>query len=298
MIKFLAFSLIFLFVGCNQADPRFVGKYVKSNTEVFSVNNKISISIPTSYSKVLWDSWSDFRKDRITLDRTIPNRMRQDINIRIEHLDLNFLSNYKLLQKESNKTYEEYISNLPLSSWKIRNHHQKRVNYYKKYVDYIAGLKCVTSVDSQNIAAGIGSKRYQSSCNYYDKQGLPKLLYIDYQFYFTFAGTRFEQSNNPSSLKYKFEEIQLQFKKDMKEIFDSMNIYDMDREKMHKEGLLYDKKYILDSESIVKDKSIKCTMIRKDDKVYHWICTGRESNLKLKCINNKEKSDWICKEKK
>ena len=37
--------------------------------------------------------------------------------------------------------------------------------------------------------------------------------------------------------------MQYQFKQDIKAIFDSLVIHDMDRERMAKEGLLHDRKY-------------------------------------------------------
>ncbi|MBE0496835.1 MAG: hypothetical protein IBX45_10515, partial [Campylobacterales bacterium] len=115
---------------------------------------------------------------------------------------------------------------------------------------------------------------------------------IDYHFYYTFDRTKFQGSNNPSLARHQFEEIQLQFKKDMKVIFDSMEIYDMDRERMEKEGLLYNKKYMLETESNAKDKSLKCTYIKEIDS---FDCIGRETGRH--CTRKRtEKYIWDCKD--
>lgn len=49
--------------------------------------------------------------------------------------------------------------------------------------------------------------------------------------------------------------MQEQFKQDIKEIFDSLIIHDIDRERMKKEGLLYDKKYKINTEEKVKNNT-------------------------------------------
>lgn len=238
-------------------------------------------------------------KDRMHfIDRTIPNMMKEDIRIYSENLNIKEIIKHKLLDKKSNKNFEKYFENRPLTSWQITNHLDRKVEYYKNYVDYVAGLKCKTSVESQDIIAnGIGSKNYYTTCKYFNKQGLPKTLEISYDFYYTFDRTKFERGDNPSLVRYKLKEIEHQFKKDMKEIFDSIQIYDIDRDRMKKEGLLYNKKYILTTESTVKDKSMECTMIKhKDYRDDYWICTGKET--KRRCTNSRwiSKDKWQCKE--
>ena len=229
----------------------------------------------------------------IWLDRTIPNMMKEDIKISAESLKPEYSTLDRLLDKKLNGEFEEYFITLPLTEWKMYNTFERGVNYYKDYVDFVAGLKCGTNVESQNIAEGIGSKKYWTFCPYYDKQGNKKYIGIDYRFYFTFNQTKFEGSDNVSLVKHKFEEIQLQFKKDMKEIFDSIEIYDMDKERMEKEGLLYNKKYTLEMESNAKDKSLKCTYIKETDS---FDCIGKETGRQ--CTRKRTDDNiWDCKDK-
>ncbi len=234
--------IIVFFLGCNKMDPRFNSGPVPHNTKMMSVNNTLSLNIPNSYPKTLWNAWSDFRKNRITLDRTIPNMMREDIDIRIRPLSQERISK-GLLNKKYIDVLNEHLHNLPLTPWEIKNNKERRITYFQRYADYIAGLKCGTKVESRNITANIGSRDYQTTCDYYDKKGNPQRLHSHYILTFTFNQTLFEGSHSPSLVQHHLEEIQLQFKQDMKEIFDSMILYDMDTERMKKEGLLFDEKY-------------------------------------------------------
>lgn len=253
----------------------------------------VHILTPGSYPQFPFKtSGINDNKTTIYFHRIIPNMMKQDINIRVTNLDPQDLPEYRMLHKETSKELEKYFGNWQLTDWWMNNHMERGVNYYKNYIDIIGGLKCMTTVESQNMADGIGSKNYQTSCNYYDKQGLPKHIHLDYRFYYTFDRTKFEGGDDPSLVRHRLEEIQLQFKKDMKEIFDSIEIYDMDRDRMQKEGLLYNEKYSLDKESKAKDKSMKCTFIKESDS---WACVGRETDRK--CNKKRVEHKWKCEEK-
>lgn len=278
----------------------FTGCMRRSNVEYISLqpytkiaSPSVGILTPSSYPKTPFKTSTIHPNAVIYLDRTIPNMMRQTIRISVEPLEAEPSTLDSLLDKKFNDTFEKYNEVLPLTNWQMYNTFERGVNYYKDYVDFATGLKCDTRVESQNIAEGIGSKAYWTFCPYYDKQGNKKYIRTNYHFYYTFDRTKFEGSNSPSLLKHKFEEIQLQFKKDMKVIFDSMEIYDMDRERMEKEGLLYNKKYMLDTESNAKDKSLKCTYIKETDS---FECIGRE--MGRQCTRKRtEKYIWDCKDK-
>jgi hypothetical protein len=118
---------------------------------------------------------------------------------------------------------------------------ERGVNYSKKYVDYIGGLRCGTDVESSNLALGVGSKRYYTVCGYHDTAGAKKRIDIFYNYTYTHSGTKYDSDTQSSSITP--QAMQMQFKQDMKAIFDSLVIHDMDRERMSNEGLLHDKKY-------------------------------------------------------
>ena len=133
-----------------------------------------------------------------------------------------------------------------MSNWEKKNNAERGVNYVKIYIDFIGGLKCGTRVESSNIALGVGSKSYQTNCTYFDNQGGAKNIHFGYDYVYTHSGTKFESDNQGSSVSP--EVMQYRFKEDMKAIFDSLVIHDMDRVKMQEEGLLHNKKYDIQQE--------------------------------------------------
>lgn len=134
-----------------------------------------------------------------------------------------------------------------------KNMAERGVSYNRNYVDYIGGLKCVTDVESSSPALGVGFKKYFTVCGYYDTNGNKKRVDIMYHYISSFNGTKF-QSDTTSTIT-SGKDIDALFKQDMKAIFDSLVIHDIDRERMAKEGLLYDKKYDVNTEYRVDNKS-------------------------------------------
>ena len=140
----------------------------------------------------------------------------------------------------------ERTTALPPSERNKKNMEERGVVYNKNYVDYIEGLKCVTDTESSSPALGVGFKKYFTVCGYYDISGNKKRIDIMYHYISSFDGTKF-QSDTTSTIT-SGKDIEILFKQDMKSIFDSLVIHDMDRERMSKEGLLHDKQYNLESE--------------------------------------------------
>ena len=149
--------------------------------------------------------------------------------------------NYELLDKEKSDLLEKTILTSPLTEWEKKNYAERGVQYSKGFIEYVDGLRCRTSAESGNLALGVGSKRYQTFCNYYDIQGNPKELWINYTYTYTHSGTKYDGDSQSGSVSP--EMMQIQFKQDMKAIFDSLVIHDMDRERMSKAGLLHERKY-------------------------------------------------------
>jgi hypothetical protein len=129
----------------------------------------------------------------------------------------------------------------PPSEWAKKNLAEGGVRYSMWYVDHISGLKCSTNVESSDVALGVGNKKYGTYCAYYDINGGRKEIDISYRYTYTHSGTEFDgdtQSNSATP-----QAMQQQFKQDIKAIFDSLVIHDMDKDRMSKEGLLHDRKY-------------------------------------------------------
>lgn len=240
----LNFSIIVFIVGC-----AYSGINLKPN-------EKLSTQ---SYSILIFgNGWRTGQKpeermlkfqgtsDRLWLSRHLPDMMSEDIGIEVSDLPKEGLSRYLMLNREKNTDLEQIVKKAPMSDWEVKNNAERGVSYVKKYVDNIAGLKCMTRVESGNIAFGIGRKSYQTNCNYFDPNGNPKLVHFDYHYVYTHKGTKYESDTQSSSISP--EAMQTQFKQDMKAIFDSLVIHDMDRAKMQNEGLLHNREYDTESE--------------------------------------------------
>ena len=177
--------------------------------------------------------------DRLWFNRQIPNMMSEDVDITVFIPDARINIDFLLDKKGSDDL--ERTTALPPSEHNKKNMAERGVAYNKNYVDFIGGLKCVTDVESSDVALGVGNKKYYTVCGYYDIAGAKKRLDIKYDYTYTHSGTEFDGDTKSSPITP--EVMQRQFKQDIKAIFDSLVIHDMDRERMSKEGLLHDKKY-------------------------------------------------------
>lgn len=177
--------------------------------------------------------------DRLWFSRHLPNMMSENVSIMVRVPPENQNVNFLLDKKKSDDL--ERTTALPPSERNKKNMEERGVVYNKNYVDYIEGLKCVTDAESSSPAQGVGFKKYYTVCGYYDTSGNKKRIDIMYHYISSFNGTKF-QSDTTSTIT-SGKDIEALFKQDMKAIFDSLVIHDMDRERMSKEGLLHDKKY-------------------------------------------------------
>lgn len=238
---FLIFIAL-LILGCSS-----VKVYeLKPHTKLFSPN--IAIKVPSSYLKTPWETFDTPAevgvKDGFYLWRQLPNMMREKVKIMVSVPTEDYNINFLLDKKKSDDL--ERTRALPPSEWEKKNLKERRVGYNKHYVDYIAGLKCTSNVESSNIVQGVGYTKYYTVCGYHNTTGEKKRINIFYDYVYTHDGTKFESDSSNSI--YSPQAMKKQFKEDMKAIFDSLIIHDMDREKMKKDGLLYDKKYQIDTE--------------------------------------------------
>lgn len=273
----------FLFTGCIRKSSIV---HLKPNTKVSS--DCISILIPDSYPKNPFYNFGANQSDRIYITRNIPNMMRENIDIYCFNIKNNHTGLKALLHKDKNKTFDKEYTNRYLSDWEMSNYLERRVNYSKQYINFVGKLKCTEDVQSSNIADGVGSKKYSLSCPYYDKQGDKKFIHVMANMYLTFDRTKFVGSDSPSLVKHKLLDIEKQFKMDMREVLDSLEIYNIDIERMQKDELLYNKKYDIEAESKAKDLTFNCEYT--SDNV---LCEGKE--IDRKCSRKRSKdSKWEC----
>lgn len=212
---------------------------ITNNQKIYSQSGAISATAPNNFPKSPFEGYTRFDYDLIDFERHLPNMMSEDVKISVS-----------VPERLKESTEKFFIKNFDFEKWGqevlsrpdiVANMKERGVNYSKKYVDYIGGLKCGTDVESSNLALGVGSKRYYTVCGYYDSIGAKKRIDIFYNYMYTHSGTKYDGDTGSGSVSP--EAMQRQFKQDMKAIFDSLVIHDIDRERMSKEGLLHDRKY-------------------------------------------------------
>jgi hypothetical protein len=232
MRNMLFVFLIVLIYGCGS------NHNIQLTPDLKLTSQSIHIDAPSSSYGVAWEAWYlASTKNNIQLFRRIPNMMSENVKITVRAVPTGEKGMYGLLNKDDlEKRLQE-----PPTEWEKKNLAERGVGYHKWYVDYIGNLKCSTHVEGANIALGVGRRKYNTYCAYYDNNGITKEIYIDYDYTYTHSGTKFDGDTKSRSVTP--EAMQYQFKQDIKAIFDSLVIHDIDRERMQKEGLLHDKKY-------------------------------------------------------
>lgn len=249
-MKYLLILLITIFlVGCSsQVRILELEPYTKLSSP------SISLEIPNSFPNTLWKmSGTKYFNDdnKIYFNRHIPNVMSENVRISVGTPENLKKSTDKFLIKDFD--FDKWAKEVFSSPDIVANMKERGVTYSKKYVDYIGGLKCGTDVESSNIAMGVGNKEYYTVCAYYDMTGAKKRIDIFYDYTYTNRGIKYDGDKTSSNVSPQI--MQEQFKQDIKEIFDSLIIHDMDRERMKKEDLLYDKKYDISAEEKVKNNT-------------------------------------------
>ena len=244
MRSVLCFITVIIFLsGCNSSNN------IQLSPDLKLTSRSMHINAPEPSYGIAWEAWYLDSEKHIQLFRHLPNMMSEDVSITVGIPENLKESTEKFLIK--NFDYEKWAQEVLNRSDLVANMKEKGVSYKKKYVDYIGGLRCGTDVESSSPALGVGFKKYYTVCGYYDTNGNKKRVDIMYHYISSFNGTKF-QSDTTSTIA-SGKDIDTLFKQDMKAIFDSLVIHDMDRERMSKEGLLYDKKYDAESENKAKN---------------------------------------------
>lgn len=243
MKQIIVILLIFLIAGCSFRTLPKNGQEIEiiNGERIYTKSGSISATASNNDSKVPFLGYTRFDYDFIDFERHIPNMMSENVSISVSAIPQNEVAKIGMLHKDESDTMEEYYKSFKMSDWEKKNNAERGVQYTKNYVDFIGGLKCGTRVESSNIALGVGTKSYQTSCYYFDNQQGAKFIHLNYRYTYSHSGTKHEDDTKSSTVTP--EAMQNQFKQDIKAIFDSLVIHDMDRERMAKEGLLHNRKY-------------------------------------------------------
>ncbi|MDY0195554.1 MAG: hypothetical protein RBR33_05810 [Sulfurovaceae bacterium] len=217
---------------------------MSSNTKL--VSESIHINAPEPSYKIAWEAWYlNSTKNNIQLFRKIPNMMSENLKVSVRFIKQSNYQDHKMFF-DKNFDFEKWGKEVLIRPNVVANMKERGVKYSKKYVDYIGGLRCTTDAESSSPALGVGFKKYYTVCGYYDTNGNKKRVDIMYHYISSFGGTKFQSDTTSTVASSK--DIEVLFKQDMKAIFDSLVIHDMDRTRMQKAGLLHDRAYDVNSE--------------------------------------------------
>ncbi|WP_419678315.1 hypothetical protein ACN2EN_04025 [Aliarcobacter lanthieri] len=218
---------------------------MNDNVRIYSKNKIVSVTAPQNRGIPFIGNFNH-NNEWVNLIRFINGEMVEKIYIRHTYDPTNF-DFYKYLDKKNLDSFEKDIKDNKKIIY--RNEYNGR-KYKKAFIDYVDGIKCRTfpwdnlsGMYNNTSKQSILTQVYETYCSFYGLgvAGHEQLLHIYYEYSYNFESDIFKNSNKTKEQILK--DIQNQFKQDIKEIFNSIKLHYMDRERMKKEGLLYDKKY-------------------------------------------------------
>jgi len=245
----ILFCLLYIYVDVSSpkdTDEDIRNIAMVNNIRIYSKNGLISVVAPENRG-IHFIGFSSKNHDFLVLKRAFVGEMVE--KVRIEHYYSNkSFDTSQYLNKKNLDKFEKDINNKNAIFHLETNRGSS--TFTKAFIDYVDGVKCRTFLnpiyESFNDTAKliILTQKYMTYCSFYGL-GVPeaseRVLEIFYEYHYSFESEIFKNSNKTEEEILK--DIQNQFKQDIKEIFDSIKIHTMNREKMQKEGLLYDKKY-------------------------------------------------------
>jgi len=293
MKNILILVLISLLFSACRVNEIIIPRGISSETMTFLT--------PSSYPKTYFGA-SNYELPNIFISRIVPDIMEEKISIRL--LEYEYKAEIPLLEKEKNKIFDKEYTNQYPDNWDMSDYFGRRsdyravhyyveyISYAKRYINFVSKLKCKVNVELINLLLNTEEDNsflsYSIVCPYYDKQEMKKYIHI--------SASSTKLVSEKSDEKDKWLDAQKKFRMDLKEIADSLEVYDVDRERMQKEELLYDKKYDILAESKAKDLSFDCKLVKHDKAIDDYrICVGKEIN-KI-CTKKVSEEEWKCKEK-
>lgn len=239
----------FLFVGCIVKEQGYLSTTnILDNIRISSKRQVFSVSAPNNMGIPFTGKVIDYL-DNIVLIRDIPNEMKEEIYIKHSN-KISLFDAYKYFNKGNLDSFEKEI-----------NENNNIIDYTKRYkgkynrafIDYIDGIKCRTLEWNElfNIYNTTSGKYktiiqlFETYCSFYSleliQNSYEQFLHISYSYSYNPENNIFK--NNNKTKEQILKDIRNQFNKDIYEIFNSIKIDTMDRKRMKKEGLLYDRKY-------------------------------------------------------
>lgn len=267
MRQALFFITVVIFItGCMQHSPKRIIKLSKQE-RIYPENNSYSIlgSEEIEQKPFIAEIETYYAASTMVLRRNLLDLSFEHVGIYQSHGVPGILGNS---EKESFYMQKDYLylfdKNIDFDAWG-KERLNRNINYYSQRtyeyigfkIDYIANLKCFTMIEfsydwnqiKHNFDDKSGAIKYSTHCGYIAKNGDKAFLRIDY------GSIKAKKEMGSEKIITLSIQKQLQFKQDMKAIFDSLVIHDMDRERMKKEGLLHDKEYDVDTEERIPNNT-------------------------------------------
>lgn len=241
--------LIFIFlilIGCTV-------KSYKPGTEIAMVNNvrlysnnKIMSVVAPKNLEIPYKGFSTNNKDFLSLSRFVQDRVVEKVLLNNYYIskEYDLFNSSKYLSQDNWNIFEKNIS----INKKTKYYNEEYgIKYDKVFINYIDGVRCRTFPRKESYQKDyehnltINTKEFDTYCSYYNFSGDGKLLWVNYLYNYSFESEFFKGIKKPELRIEILKDIEIEFKQNMKEIFDSIQLHDMDRERMQKEGLLYNK---------------------------------------------------------
>lgn len=250
--------IVLVLIGCvgKEYIPLTVIKMV-DNVRIYSKNKIMSVTAPNNRGEPFIGR-EHLNKDFLSLTKVVRGEMFEQVLIKHSYMDI--FDSHQYLNKKNLDNFEKNIKDGKNIVYYNKENGRK---YYKAAIDYVDGVKCRTFISdeysrkSDEYKITIITQPYETYCSFYGLgvAGFERTIHISYEYSYSFESEVFKNNYNKKSKSEILKNIQNQFKQDIKEIFDSLVIHDMDRERMKKEGLLYDKKYEINAEEKVKNNT-------------------------------------------
>lgn len=225
VVKLIVITFIVLFSGCHDI-PDITTKHLKPGIMLSSFQNEsFTYVLPSSFTDIDWYYFLDEKNGRNVFERNLPSMFNEEFQINTYRYKERNMSRSKLeIRKDREESIDRSIYDI-LMGWQP---------YEKGFFTYIDGIKCEADFLISSITQ-IGSANYGIDCLYYDTSGAVSTLVIGGTFRLFFDPVKHKN--------YKAEDMAILFKNDMSEFLKSIKLKNMDRERMKKEGLLFDRIY-------------------------------------------------------
>lgn len=225
VLKLIVIIFIALFSGCYDI-PNITTKHLKPGIMLSSFQDEsFTYILPSSFADVEWHYFLNKENGASIVDRNLPSMFAEEFKINsLRAYNGSMLQSKLEIRKDREESIDRSIYDI-LTGWQP---------YEKGFFTYIDGIKCEAGFFVSSITQ-IDSASYGIDCPYYDISGNISVLSIGGTFRLFFDPVKHKN--------YKAEDMAILFKNDMSEFLKSIKLKNMDRQRMKKEGLLFDRIY-------------------------------------------------------